>query len=51
MQRSGCAIQEYPEHQWLSYMADVSRGGAMSVECVKKMIRWLAAMGFNDMML
>lgn len=51
VQRTGCALQENPEHQWLSYMADVSRGGAMSVECVKKMIRWLAAMGFNDMML
>lgn len=51
VQRTGCAIEEYPKHQWLSYMADVSRGGAMTMECIKKMIRWLAAMGYNDMML
>ena len=49
--RTGVAIQENPKHQWLSYMADVSRGGAMSIPAIQKMIRWLAAMGFNDMML
>ena len=51
VQRTGCAIQENPKHQWLSYMADVSRGGAMNMASIKKMIRWLAAMGYNDMML
>ena len=49
--RTGKPIQENPEFTWLSYMADVSRGGAMNMESIKKMIRYLAAMGFNDMML
>ena len=49
--RTGCPIRENPDFRWLSYMADVSRGGAMSIPAIQKMIRWLSAMGFNDMML
>ena len=49
--RTGVALAEKPEFDWLSYMTDVSRGGAMTLPAIKKMIRWLAAMGYNDMML
>ena len=49
--RTGKAIEEKPEFEWLSYMTDVSRNGVMTLHAIKKMIRWLAAMGYNDMML
>jgi len=49
--RTGVALEEKPEFEWLSYMADVSRNGVMTLPAIKKMIRYLAAMGYNDMML
>lgn len=49
--RAGVSVAEKPEFEWLSYMTDVSRNGVMTLHAIKKMIRWLAAMGFNDMML
>lgn len=49
--RTGVSVEEKPEFEWLSYMTDVSRNGAMTLPAIKKMIRYLAAMGYNDMML
>lgn len=49
--RTGASLEEKPEFEWLSYMTDVSRNGVMSLPAIQKMIRWLAAMGYNDMML
>ena len=49
--RTGASLEEKPAFEWLSYMTDVSRNGAMTLPAIKKMIRWLAAMGYNDMML
>lgn len=49
--RTGVSVEEKPEFEWLSYMTDVSRNGVMTLPAIKKMIRYLAAMGYNDMML
>ena len=49
--RTGKAMAEQPAFEWLSYMTDVSRNGAMTLPAIQKMIRYLAAMGYNDMML
>lgn len=49
--RTGQALEEHPTFQWLSYMADMSRNGVMNMDTLKKTVRWLAAMGYNDLML
>ena len=49
--RTGEALTEKPEFEWLTYMTDVSRNGVMTPDTVRKTIRTLAAMGYNDMML
>ena len=47
----GIPVKEKAHFEWLSFMADVSRGGVLHVEGAKKLIRYLALMGYNDLML
>ncbi len=48
---SGAEISEKAKYSLLSYMADVSRNAVFNIPTAKKMIRYLAMMGYNSMML
>ena len=45
--RSGKAIEEHPNFVRLGFFEDVSRGAVLTVDSLKKKIRYLAAMGYN----
>ena len=45
--RSGKAIEEHPSFVRLGFFEDVSRGAVLTVDSLKKKIRYLAAMGYN----
>ena len=45
--RSGNAIEEHPSFVRLGFFEDVSRGAVLTVDSLKKKIRYLAAMGYN----
>jgi len=47
----GIPVKEKANFEWLTYMADVSRNGVMNLDTAKLMIRYLALMGYNDLML
>ena len=47
----GKEIHETAKYELLSYMADNSRNAVLNLPSAKKMIRALAAMGYNSMML
>ena len=47
----GIPVKETAHFEWLSYMADVSRNGVMNLPTAKLLIRYLALMGYNDLML
>ena len=49
--RSGQPIQEHPAFTRLGFFEDVSRGAVLTVDSLKKKIRWLAAMGYNALTL
>ena len=49
--QGGEAISEEAKYSTLCYMADASRNAVPNMECAKKMIRTLALMGYNAMML
>lgn len=49
--RTGTAIEEKPKVNFLSYMVDVSRGAAIRPDTLKRLIQYLALLGYNDMML
>jgi hypothetical protein len=51
IERDGIPVKETAHFEWLSFMADVSRGGVMSLSGLKRLIRYLALMGYNDLML
>ncbi len=44
-------IRESASYSFLCYMADCSRNAVMTVETTKELIRYLARMGYNSMML
>ena len=48
VERSGVSVKEKPRFDKLRYMADMSRNGLMNIPTAKKMMRYLALMGFND---
>ena len=45
--RSGEAIEEHPGFYRLGFFEDLSRGAVLTVDSLKKKIRYLAAMGYN----
>ena len=47
----GIEINEAPKYSLLSYMADASRNAVPNVKSAKQLIRYLAMMGYNSMML
>ena len=47
----GKEISEQPKYSLLSYMADASRNAVPNVATAKRLIRYLALMGYNSMML
>lgn len=47
--RSGKAIEEHPTFTRLFFGEDLSRGAVLTVESMKKKLRWLAAMGYNGL--
>ena len=49
--KDGIPIKEKARFEWLTYMADVSRGGVHNVNSTKLLIKYLALMGYNDLML
>ena len=49
--RSGKAIEEHPSFVRLGFFEDVSRGAVLTVDSLKKKLRWLAAMGYNALTL
>ncbi len=49
--RHGKPIHEHPTFTRLGFFEDVSRGAVLTVDSLKKKIRWLAAMGYNALTL
>ena len=49
--RAGRPIEEHPAFTRLGFFEDVSRGAVLTVDSLKKKIRWLAAMGYNALIL
>ena len=47
----GIEINESPKYSLLSYMADASRNAVPNLKSAKQLIRYLAMMGYNSMML
>ena len=47
----GIEINEAPKYSLLSYMADASRNAVPNLKSAKQLIRYLAMMGYNSMML
>ena len=47
--RSGAPIEEHPTFTRLFFGEDLSRGAVLTVESMKKKLRWLAAMGYNGL--
>ena len=45
--RSGSAIEEHPNFYRLGFFEDLSRGAVLTLDSLKKKIRYLAAMGYN----
>ena len=45
--RSGEAIEEHPNFYRLGFFEDLSRGAVLTLDSLKKKIRYLAAMGYN----
>ena len=45
--RSGETIEEHPGFYRLGFFEDLSRGAVLTVDSLKKKIRYLAAMGYN----
>ena len=45
------AIEETDRYDMLCYMADMSRNAVFSIEGAKRMIRYMATMGYNSLML
>ena len=48
LEESGVPVKETPAFDKLRYMADMSRNGLMNVPTAKRMMRYLALMGYND---
>lgn len=51
LERTGEAISEKQSFKWLSYMVDVARNAVLKLPAMKRLIRYLAINGFNDLML
>ena len=49
--REGKPIEEANRYDMLCYMADMSRNAVYSIEGAKRMIRYMASMGYNSLML
>ena len=49
--RQGKPIHERPTFTRLGFFEDLSRGAVLTVDSLKKKIRWLAAMGYNALIL
>lgn len=49
--RDGRAIEETERYDLLCYMADMSRNAVYSMDGAKRMIRYMASMGYNALML
>ena len=47
--RNGQAVEEHPTFTRLFFGEDLSRGAVLTVDSMKKKIRWLAAMGYNGL--
>ena len=47
--RDGQTIEEHPTFTRLFFGEDLSRGAVLTVDSMKKKIRWLAAMGYNGL--
>ena len=45
--RSGVPIEEHPNFYRLGFFEDLSRGAVLTLDSLKKKIRYLAAMGYN----